>query len=734
MPQARDDAGNLWETDAQGNAVRLISAQQAPAQNYIPPNAAKVAQQGRENARADASAGREQVRTDIAVSGEGRADRKEGFDFSRNLRNDFDAAAPVKAYQTIIRQYGNGISAAPSAAGDQALINSYSQMLNPTSTVMLGEYQAAEQNDTVLNKVRERLKREFGWDGAGRISDIARAQLLDEMQGITVNANRSYNQERDRYRAIAARNGVPAEDVIGPHIGEPFFDSIEQARLGLRKAKTQTGDPEFEREDSPGVVGGVTDTSPARPPMPPSGDYRSSYMGQGMSGFNEGLASTLGAPIDLATMGLNLIPQGINAATNSQLPTIENPTLGSEWIKDRMGGWGVYAPTKDGGKQFVRRASQSVGSAAVPVAGAPGALARARQALAMSAGGGVGAATAQQFFPNNPVAEFTGEVLGSGMTAGGLLGSSRRAAVKKAMQEVPTRENLRDQATNLYNTAESRGIVAGPNVTTNLAGRIGDIADQEKMRWPNGKVDPNYTKAGAALDMMSAHSGQSIDPKQIQMMRENLMDAVRATQGKEKRIAGKMLDAFDAETIPLAPELADARRVASRYLQADQVGDMIDLARKNSSTFSGSGYENALRTQFRSADKAITSGRKQFAPAVEDAIAKVNNGTRLSNALRTVGKAAPTGIVSGGLGAGVPYYIGSSMGGPVAGGLASLGTMGIGALARKAATDSTSRYAQIAEVLARNGGPLKLPPLVDDETQKAIKAALAGLGSQYIPR
>lgn len=31
MPQARDEAGNIWETDAQGNPVRLISQAQAPA-------------------------------------------------------------------------------------------------------------------------------------------------------------------------------------------------------------------------------------------------------------------------------------------------------------------------------------------------------------------------------------------------------------------------------------------------------------------------------------------------------------------------------------------------------------------------------------------------------------------------------------------------------------------------------------------------------------------------------
>ncbi len=29
MPQARDEAGNIWETDAQGNPVRLLQAASA---------------------------------------------------------------------------------------------------------------------------------------------------------------------------------------------------------------------------------------------------------------------------------------------------------------------------------------------------------------------------------------------------------------------------------------------------------------------------------------------------------------------------------------------------------------------------------------------------------------------------------------------------------------------------------------------------------------------------------
>lgn len=36
MPQARDEAGNIWETDPQGNALRLVRAAGAPAIGGVP--------------------------------------------------------------------------------------------------------------------------------------------------------------------------------------------------------------------------------------------------------------------------------------------------------------------------------------------------------------------------------------------------------------------------------------------------------------------------------------------------------------------------------------------------------------------------------------------------------------------------------------------------------------------------------------------------------------------------
>ncbi|QIC52870.1 structural protein [Brucella phage EF4] len=49
-------------------------------------------------------------------------------------------------------------------------------------------------------------------------------------------------------------------------------------------------------------------------------------------------------------------------------------------------------------------------------------------------------------------------------------------------------------------------------------------------------------------------------------------------EGKEGRIAKKMLSAFDDFVSPLAPELAEARKISSRYLKAGTLERARELA------------------------------------------------------------------------------------------------------------------------------------------------------------
>lgn len=157
------------------------------------------------------------------------------------------------------------------------------------------------------------------------------------------------------------------------------------------------------------------------------------------AGFNEGLANVFGFPVDLMA-----------AATRaSGVPTPDVPIGGSESIKRLMRGVGL--PTREtlrpesGPARFVARVGEEVGAAAVPVGGIGLGLALARRGVigpvhsalgrslvrpfkeqprralateaALAVGGGTGAATAVELFPESPSAEVGGTISGSVATA-----------------------------------------------------------------------------------------------------------------------------------------------------------------------------------------------------------------------------------------------------------------------------------------------------------------------------
>jgi len=241
-----------------------------------------------------------------------------------------------------------------------------------------------------------------------------------------------------------------------------------------------------------------------------------------------------------------------------------------------------------------------------------------------------------------------------------------------------------------------------------------------------------HPKVKEAQQLVRDYAGQDMNPTQMQTVRSVISDASRSADPAEGRIARLLLNEFDGFTTPLAPELADARSVASRYLQAEELEKAKELAGARAGQFTGSGFENALRTEYRALDRNIIKDRAQFNPAVEDQIQTVARGTPASNLARGLGKMAPTGIVSGGIGAGVPFLIGNAVGGPVVGGAASAATMGLGALGRNVATNMGIRNSDVAELLARNGGNIEQANILTPEIERLIALGLIGQQGQYL--
>src|SRR5574337_1227778 len=168
------------------------------------------------------------------------------------------------------------------------------------------------------------------------------------------------------------------------------------------------------------------------------------------AGTSEAVAGMLGAPVDIATGALNLIPRGVNAVDGTHIPTIQNPVGGSEWWKSAQGMIGAdprnMAPA-DETEQLGRAAGSGAASALLPFGVARGlpamrGLAGAAQEAfgAGSAGGqaaiGAGAGAAGQYAENRvpeplkPLANVAGQLAGGiGVAAAG---AGARALVRGA--------------------------------------------------------------------------------------------------------------------------------------------------------------------------------------------------------------------------------------------------------------------------------------------------------------
>ncbi|AEI95590.1 hypothetical protein [Roseobacter litoralis] len=80
-----------------------------------------------------------------------------------------------------------------------------------------------------------------------------------------------------------------------------------------------------------------------------------------MSDVNEGIALTLGAPVDLMTGALNIGMRGINAIARTELPQIESPVGGSDTMRSFLASTISEAGPQNGPQRYARRIGQEVG-------------------------------------------------------------------------------------------------------------------------------------------------------------------------------------------------------------------------------------------------------------------------------------------------------------------------------------------------------------------------------------
>ncbi|MGD0107056.1 MAG: hypothetical protein ABSC06_23910 [Rhodopila sp.] len=243
--------------------------------------------------------------------------------------------------------------------------------------------------------------------------------------------------------AIPVPAGLPAEPRAGAGLGlsSAAAAEVHPSDAGLFAAPASDGHP----SDA-----GLFDApAPATPPD----TRRTGYVANLAAGGNAALASALGAPVDLATGGINLATRGINAVTGSTIPPIVDPVGGSATFKHLMGAQAAIPYFESANPDDVRPANvgqaiaRGVGggivSAAIPAGAvsalvrggvmaadtAPGVLSILGDAtpqnvlLGGSSGGASEAAAAAVPDPYKPIAGLVGGVVGVGVPAAAIAGA-----------------------------------------------------------------------------------------------------------------------------------------------------------------------------------------------------------------------------------------------------------------------------------------------------------------------
>lgn len=274
-------------------------------------------------------------------------------------------------------------------------------------------------------------------------------------------------------------------------------------------------------------------------------------------------------------------------------------------------------------------------------------------------------------------------------------------------------EAARTQATSFYKQAEDAGVSFRSQPIKDLSS---DIATTVAKAGIDPTLHPRATAAASRIESVAA---ELIDQAPLSFERLEILRRVVNAAGKTKdpdegRLVGLIRDKIDDFVENLSakdvasgdPKLAAEAIVKARELwgvvaKLDKVAELIDRAATSASGFSGSGFENALRTEFRAFAKNAAEMRR-WSPEEQRAVKLVARGTKPGNAARMVGKLAPRGSVSAGVSGGAGALIGTSLGvGPYVGGAAAFG---VGEAGRATATALTKRaIAKLEKLIAERG-------------------------------
>jgi len=261
-----------------------------------------------------------------------------------------------------------------------------------------------------------------------------------------------------------------------------------------------------------------------------------------------------------------------------------------------------------------------------------------------------------------------------------------RAARKVAQQTAPSIDDLAAASNALYTQADQAGVALKPQTTDRLVNNMRFAAGEL-----NDKLRPNT--AGVVQDIESLR-GQPITLKQFDELRQEIGLAMKNAQPQDVRTLTRMKKIVDGfadnagagdvtGNVDGFQFIKDARQLWAKKAKTETIEDLFDLADVDSAKYSQSGMANAIRLRAKGLYTKIVKGQEKGFTAEETAlIRKLSKGELTPSVVNWLGKFAPRGVVSAGLGGGAGATVGSLFG-PAGAmiGAAAPGVVGYGAAA-----------------------------------------------------
>lgn len=283
--------------------------------------------------------------------------------------------------------------------------------------------------------------------------------------------------------------------------------------------------------------------------------------------------------------------------------------------------------------------------------------------------------------------------------------SESRSAKKLLEKATPTLEDLKDASRSIYKEIDNLGAKLKPEVINKMN------FDIKKIARDFGFDKDIHPKVSALLNRFSSERGKSLNLTDIDTLRKVAQSAASSQDPSERALASQIINKIDDTLDELEPSQAikgDLSEVGSKYKAARQLwarsrkSELIEEAFRKAGN-QASGFENGIRTQFRS----ILNNKKKLRGFSKDEITqmeRVVQGGKLENTAKFLGRFGFTeGQATSMLGSSVGVLAGHTL----AGGPGAVAAPLIGQASKALAQRLTQNNAKLASNLVKAGNNSK---------------------------